>query len=199
MFNETNATEPHLIDLLKNVCWTYKKSSDLARATTDIFLSKELHNRLASLNGFLYEQVDLIIIELQKICLQSEQVGLVTANDVFARWLRNEMTMPFGTNGQHVEVKLIDYEKIENNTFIVTNIQLYQRTLLNSLPQLCLCRYQQIDFLLPLFVFVNVPCVGVQFVDFGTVRQGINQQNVARICIFEQFFQIICRNRTYFV
>ena len=41
-------------------------------------------------------------------------------------WLRGEKTMPFGVNGEHVPVRLVDYETPDNNRFIVTNQWTYQ-------------------------------------------------------------------------
>jgi type I restriction enzyme R subunit len=34
--------------------------------------------------------------------------GLVRANENFMAWLRGEKTMPFGHNGEHVPVRLVD-------------------------------------------------------------------------------------------
>lgn len=46
--------------------------------------------------------------------------GLVRANEEFSKWLRGEKSMPFGENNEHVPVKLIDFENVKNNEFIVT-------------------------------------------------------------------------------
>ena len=43
------------------------------------------------------------------------------ANEEFAKWLHNEITMPFGSKGEHVNVKLIDLENTANNSYILTN------------------------------------------------------------------------------
>lgn len=117
MFNEQNTIEDYLINILQKLGWDYKKSEHLKRTNTDIFLVETLRDKIIAINDFDSQQADLILFELQKICLQSEQVGLVSTNEIFARWLRNEMTMPFGENGQHTEVKLIDFENISRNKF----------------------------------------------------------------------------------
>jgi type I restriction enzyme R subunit len=49
------------------------------------------------------------------------QVGLVKANEEFFKWMTGEKTMPFGENNRHVLVRLIDFEELSNNTYIVTN------------------------------------------------------------------------------
>ena len=46
--------------------------------------------------------------------------GLVKANEEFAAWAQGERSMPFGPDGQHVTVRLIDFDDVEQNTFVVT-------------------------------------------------------------------------------
>jgi type I restriction enzyme R subunit len=46
--------------------------------------------------------------------------GLVKANEEFAAWLLGERSMPFGENGEHVTIRLIDFDDIEQNQFVVT-------------------------------------------------------------------------------
>ena len=42
--------------------------------------------------------------------------GLVKANEEFAAWLLGERSMPFGANGEHVTIRLIDFDDIEQNS-----------------------------------------------------------------------------------
>jgi len=46
--------------------------------------------------------------------------GLVKANEEFAAWLTGDRSMPFGPNGEHVTVHLIDFANIERNQYVVT-------------------------------------------------------------------------------
>jgi len=46
---------------------------------------------------------------------------LVKANEEFYQWLTGEKTMPFGENSRHVPVRLIDFEDLANNRYVVTN------------------------------------------------------------------------------
>ena len=46
--------------------------------------------------------------------------GLVKANEEFSAWALGERSMPFGANGEHVTIRLIDFDDIEQNTFVVT-------------------------------------------------------------------------------
>ena len=47
--------------------------------------------------------------------------GLVGANEEFMAWVRGEQSMPFGPEGEHVTIRLIDFDDIEHNTFVVAN------------------------------------------------------------------------------
>lgn len=40
---------------------------------------------------------------------------------LLAKWLRNEVSLPIGKNNTHVVVRLIDYDEIKNNSFILSN------------------------------------------------------------------------------
>ena len=42
------------------------------------------------------------------------------ANEEFAAWLRGERSMPFGENGEHVTIRLIDFDDLEQNQYVVT-------------------------------------------------------------------------------
>ena len=46
--------------------------------------------------------------------------GLVKANEEFAAWLVGDKSMPFGENGEHVTIKLIDFEDLKQNQYVVT-------------------------------------------------------------------------------
>ena len=47
--------------------------------------------------------------------------GLVSANEEFMAWVRGEQSMPFGPAGEHVTIRLIDFDDVEHNTFVVAN------------------------------------------------------------------------------
>jgi type I restriction enzyme R subunit len=67
------------------------------------------------------EFADEVIRKLRTILISVGNVGLVRANEEFARWLRGEVTLPFGKKEQHVSIRLIDFENLSNNSFILTN------------------------------------------------------------------------------
>jgi type I restriction enzyme R subunit len=116
------AEEP--IPAYDSVKWRYVPSEQLKRDITEVLLEKELKESLCRLNPDIErnpENADEVIRKLRAILVTVANVGLVRANEEFAKWLRNEHSLPFGPKGEHVKVKLIDYEVLKNNTFILTN------------------------------------------------------------------------------
>jgi type I restriction enzyme R subunit len=60
----------------------------------------------------LPDRADEVIYKLRTILLSVNSIGLVRANEEFTKWMRGEMTMPFGKNYSHVSVRLIDFENL---------------------------------------------------------------------------------------
>lgn len=106
------------------VKWRYIQSDLLLREYTDVLVEKELKDALCRINPKIATQpsrAEDVIHKLRAILITVGNVGLVRANEEFARWLRGEITLPFGKNGEHIPIKLIDFENIKNNSFILTN------------------------------------------------------------------------------
>lgn len=144
-FNEQNSVENYIIHQLTGVNlnqkqmyvasdgfdgyknethWKYIHPDFLNREFTDVLLEKNLKESLCRLNPFIAsnpDRADEVIHKLRAILLTVNNVGLVRANEEFSRWVRNEISMPFGKNHEHVVVRLIDYNHISNNQFILTN------------------------------------------------------------------------------
>src|SRR5690606_22211985 len=59
--------------------------------------------------------------KLRAILISVNQTGLVRANEEFYKWLTGDKTMPFGENNRHVPIRLIDFDTIEDNSYIITN------------------------------------------------------------------------------
>ncbi len=104
--------------------WKYVQSELLQREITDVIVEKELIEALCRINPEIAaqpERADEVIRKLRAILLSVGNVGLVRANEEFAKWLRGEITLPFGKNEQHIPIRLIDFEHLNNNSFILTN------------------------------------------------------------------------------
>ncbi len=72
------------------------------------------------------DRADEVIYALRAILLSVQADGLVRANENFMAWLRGEKTMPFGHNGEHVSIRLVDAVQPANNRFTVVNQWTFQ-------------------------------------------------------------------------
>jgi len=139
-FTELNSVEYHIINQLTGVNlnatqvsaskpaygteWIYKSSSEIKRGVNEVMAESEVKAALIRLNPEIKakpELADEVIYKLRAILISVNQVGLVKANEAFFKWLTGEKSMPFGENNRHTPVRLIDFEKSDNNRFIVTN------------------------------------------------------------------------------
>ncbi len=125
MFNEQTVTENGIIDRLKGlsgVKWSYCHGENLPKQAQDIFVDEWLKDALCSLNPDIGRQPDYadeVIYKLRGVVLEARHTGLVKANENFQEWLMADKTLPFGENGDHITINLIDFDNIENNHFVV--------------------------------------------------------------------------------
>ena len=108
----------------EEVRWNYAEPELLCRELTDVLIEPELKQALCRLNPDIAsqpERADEVIHKLRAILITVNNVGLVRANQEFSKWLRGEMTLPFGKNNAHIAIRLIDFENIKNNSFVLTN------------------------------------------------------------------------------
>lgn len=126
MFNEQTVTENGIIDRLKQlsgVKWTYCHGEALPKQVGDIFVDDWLKDALCLLNPAIAanpDYADEVIYKLRGLILEAKHTGLVKANENFNEWLSAEKTLPFGQDGEHTTINLIDFNNIENNHFVVS-------------------------------------------------------------------------------
>jgi type I restriction enzyme R subunit len=116
-------------DELHPAPWAYVSSLDVPRKTNEVMVESWLRLALIHLNPEIAEQpdrADEVVYALRAILLSVQADGLVRANENFTEWLRGEKTMPFGPNGEHVSVRLVDATNPANNQLVVTNQWVYQ-------------------------------------------------------------------------
>ncbi|WP_156348157.1 HsdR family type I site-specific deoxyribonuclease [Sphingomonas sp. Leaf34] len=144
-FNEGNTVEAHLCDILvgrssfrpkdlsaglarsggkvAGLGWHYVSPVDLPRQPREVLVETYLRNALIRLNPEIAEnpsRVDDVLYRLRAIVMGARSDGLVKANEEFAAWLLGERSMPLGKDGKHITVRLVDFENIEHNSFVVT-------------------------------------------------------------------------------
>jgi type I restriction enzyme R subunit len=110
--------------------WTYVAATALPRQPGEVMVEPWVREALISLNPEIAEQpdrADEVIYALRAILLSVQGDGLVRANENFMAWLRGEKTMPFGPNGEHVAVRLVDFTQPAKNRLTVTNQWIYSK------------------------------------------------------------------------
>lgn len=139
-FNELNSVEHFIIHRLSGVnlnapeakeapaaykgIWQYVSAETLNKGVNEVLIEPELKQALVRLNPEIAarpELADEVIYRLRAILIAVNQTGLVKANEEFLKWMCGEKTMPFGENNRHVPVRLIDFDDLSQNSFIVTN------------------------------------------------------------------------------
>ena len=139
-FNELNSVEHYIIHQLSGVnlnatefeerkptygaTWVYKSAQELQRGVNEVLIETELKAALIRLNPEITQNpslADEVIYKLRAVFLAVNQVGLVKTNEEFFKWLTGEKTMPFGENNRHVPVRLLDFDDLSNNKYVVTN------------------------------------------------------------------------------
>jgi type I restriction enzyme R subunit len=119
--NQTKVAEP---EKSYGAQWQYKSPEQLGRGVNEVMVEAELKAALLRLNPEIKQKPELadeVIYKLRAILISVNQVGLVKANEEFFKWLTGEKTMPFGENNRHVPVRLIDFDDLTNNQYIITN------------------------------------------------------------------------------
>lgn len=122
-FTESNTVEAFIRDLLKSIGWTFVDRDTLPRQQQEVIVESHLREALIRLNPTITkrpERADEVLYRLRAAIMTVRDTGLVKANEEFAAWLLGERSMPFGENGEHVTIRLIDFDTLKNNRFVVT-------------------------------------------------------------------------------
>ncbi|TRZ65063.1 MAG: HsdR family type I site-specific deoxyribonuclease [Rhodocyclaceae bacterium] len=151
-FNEANTVEAYLYDLLsgpakpvavnvvmepesnygrahKGLGWRRIASADFPRQTQEVLVEKWVREALIRLNPEIAadpELADQVLYKLRAIFLSVRSDGLIRANEEMTAWLRGERSMPFGQNNEHVPVRLIDFDNLDQNHYVVTQQFVYR-------------------------------------------------------------------------
>lgn len=114
---------------LRPARWDYVPGPQIPRKSDDVMVLPWLRDALIRLNPEIAAQpdrADEVIYNLRACILSVQTDGLVRSNENFTAWLRGEKTMPFGNNGEHVPVRLVDSNEPANNRMTVCNQWTYK-------------------------------------------------------------------------
>src|SRR5262245_13725452 len=143
-FNESNTVEAYVRDrlcggithytavgpglarrrgALSGLGWHFLAPQNLGRQPQEVLVESHVRDALIRLNPEITAQPDRaddVLYRLRAILMGVRGDGLVKANEEFTAWLTGERSMPFGENGEHVTVRLIDFEDLERNQYVAT-------------------------------------------------------------------------------
>lgn len=122
-FNEANTVEAFVRDLLESTGWAIVDAANLHRQFHEVLIEQDLRETLIRLNPLIAERperADEVLYRLRAIIVGARDSGLVKANEEFSSWLLGERSMPFGPDGEHVTIRLIDFGDPAQNRFLVT-------------------------------------------------------------------------------
>lgn len=151
-FNESNTVEAYVRDLLagpirtvpvnsvqepqatygpspKGIGWRYATPAEVPRQIQEVLVEPWLREALIRLNPEIAaqpERGDEVLYRLRAIVLSVRSDGLIRANEEMTAWMRGERSMPFGTDNEHVPVRLIDLDDLSQNHYIVTQQYTYR-------------------------------------------------------------------------
>jgi len=114
----------HRSGKLAGLGWCYLAPPNIPRQIHEVFVEDWIRDALIRLNpeiAVLPERADEVLYKLRAIVLAVRSDGLLKANEELTAWLRGDRSMPFGPNHEHVTVRLLDFENVENNQYVVTS------------------------------------------------------------------------------
>ncbi len=104
--------------------WHFLDHGDIHRLPQEVFVEYWIREALIRLNPEIAdvpERADEVLFKLRAIVFQVRSDGLIKANEEMTAWLRGERSMPFGPNHEHTTVRLIDFDDLKNNQYVVTS------------------------------------------------------------------------------
>jgi type I restriction enzyme R subunit len=108
---------------LSGLGWHFLAPQNLSRLPHEVLVESHLREALIRLNPDIAVQPDRaddVLYRLRALLMGVRGDGLVKANEEFTAWLTAERSMPFGENGEHITIRLIDFDDIEHNQYVVT-------------------------------------------------------------------------------
>jgi len=113
-FTEANTVRDFVRDLVESEDIPFISGNELPRRTDEVLLEGLVKSALIRLNPEIEADprlADEVIYQLRAIQISARDTpSPVVANEEFTAWLTGQKSMPFGPSGQHVTIRLIDFE-----------------------------------------------------------------------------------------
>jgi type I restriction enzyme R subunit len=114
---------PHAVYGTSGIGWRYAQPADVPRQPQEALVESWVREALIRLNPEIAaepDRADDVLYKLRAIIMGVRSDGLVKANEEFAAWLTGERSMPFGKDGEHVTIRLLDFTDTTRNDHVVT-------------------------------------------------------------------------------
>ena len=119
-FNEANSVRDFVRDLVTSIDVQFVPGHELPRRTDEVILEGAIKDALIRLNPEIEaepDKADEVIYNLRAILIAARtSPHPVVANEEFMAWLTGQKSMPFGPNGEHTTVRLIDFAHPEDDS-----------------------------------------------------------------------------------
>jgi type I restriction enzyme R subunit len=114
-FTEDTTVRDFVRDLVRSSGVRFVSGKDLPRAESEVLLEPQVREALIRLNPEIEAdpaKAEEVIYRLRAILLSARtSPHPVTANEEFTAWLLGQKSMPFGPDGEHTTVRLIDFDR----------------------------------------------------------------------------------------
>ncbi len=119
-FDEANSVRDFVRDLVGSIDVRFVPGNELPRRTDEVLLEGAAKAALIRLNPEIQaypDKADEVIYNLRAILIAARtSPHPVVANEEFMAWLTGQKSMPFGPNGEHTTVRLIDFDHSEDDS-----------------------------------------------------------------------------------
>ena len=118
-FNEANSVRSFVRDIAKSIDVQSLAGNELPRRTDEVMLEGPVKAALPRLNPEIDspDKADEVVHTLRAILISARNSPHpVVANEEFMAWLTGQKSMPFGPNGDHTTVRLIDFDHTEDDS-----------------------------------------------------------------------------------
>lgn len=119
-FNEANTVRDFVRDLVTSIDVPFVPGNALPRNADEVMLEGAVEAALIDLNPEIAadpRKADEVIYTLRALLISARTTPHpIVANEEFMAWLTGQKSMPFGPNGEHTTVRLIDFDHLEDDS-----------------------------------------------------------------------------------
>ncbi len=122
-FSEESTVQSMVVEVLTTLGWVHEPADQLERSYDSVMCEDVLVGALTRLNPLIAEKperVDEVLTKLRSDLLSAATDGVVQTNERVMQWLRGNVNHQYVGTDEHVPVRLIDFDDVDNNRFVVS-------------------------------------------------------------------------------